>query len=73
MLIKASATVSPWTRQSAIVSAEKVVKQVCFTRVPDIISMGSPWMWVLHYKTSSFLTAPHLLQEGGQIGDDSLV
>ena len=72
MLIKASATVSPWTRQSAIVSAE-VVKQVCFTRVPEIISMGSPRMWVLHYKTSSFLTAPHLLQEGGQIGDDSLV
>ena len=42
MLIKASATVSLWTRQSAIVSAEKVVKQVCFTQLADIISMGSP-------------------------------
>ena len=62
MLIKASATVSPWTRQSAVVSAEKVVKQVCLSQVPDIISMGSSWVWVLHYETSSFLTAPHLLQ-----------
>ncbi len=31
MLIKASTTESPWTQQSAVVTAEKVVKQVCFT------------------------------------------
>lgn len=54
MLIKARAIFSPSTQQSAVVSAEKVVKQVCFARVPDIISMGSPWVWVLHYETSSF-------------------
>ena len=35
MLIKARAAASPWTRQSAVVPAEKVVKQVCFTQVPD--------------------------------------
>ncbi len=51
MLIKASATVKPWTWQSVVV--EKVVKQVCFTQVPDI-SMGSPWVWVLHYEPQVF-------------------
>ena len=31
MLMKASTTESPWTQQSAVVTAEKVVKQHCFT------------------------------------------
>ncbi len=63
---------SPWTWQSAVVSAVKVIKQVSFTQVSDILSTGSPWGQVLHYTILSFLTAPYLLQEVGQFGDDSL-
>ncbi len=73
LLIQASATDGAFLEQSSFVSADKVVQQVCFTRVPDMISHGHPWIWVLQYESSSFLTAPHLLQEGGEPGDDSCV
>ncbi len=69
LLSQASATDGPFRQQSSVVSAltadllHNVVQQVCFTCIPDMISHGNPWIWVLHCESSSVLTAPHLLQE----------
>lgn len=62
-LIQAEAATSSFLECSLVVSASQVVPQVFFTHVPDKISLGRPWVWVLRYASSSYVAMAHGLEE----------
>ncbi|KAL3132172.1 hypothetical protein ABBQ32_008778 [Trebouxia sp. C0010 RCD-2024] len=54
LLIRADAATSAWHEQCLVVSPSQIVQQVFNTSVPDMVSLGHPWIWVLHYASSSY-------------------
>ena len=54
VLIQAEAATCPFLEANLVICASQLMQQVFFTRVPDMVSQGHPWIWVLRYTSSSY-------------------
>ena len=54
VLIQAEAATWPFIECNVVIRASQVMQQVFFTRVPDVVSLSHPWVWVMRYTSSSY-------------------